>query len=90
MKNFSAAALGMLVVVFSLWATVMLMTTVAHAAGGPWYVAPSGNDTNDCQGVATTCATINGALGKAGHHLRMRPIPARPERVARSSNHISG
>ncbi len=37
---------------------------VAHAAA-TWYVLPTGNDTNDCQTLATACATINGALGKA-------------------------
>jgi hypothetical protein len=31
-----------------------------------WYVAPGGEDANDCQTPATPCATINGALGKAG------------------------
>ena len=36
----------------------------AHAAG-PWYVATTGNDNNDCLGPTTPCATINGAIGKA-------------------------
>jgi hypothetical protein len=31
-----------------------------------WYVATDGNDASDCQSAATTCATINGALGKPG------------------------
>ncbi len=35
-------------------------------AGGPWYVAPGGSDGNDCLSAVTTCATINGALGKPG------------------------
>ena len=35
-----------------------------HAAG-PWYVATTGNDNNDCLSPASPCATINGAIGKA-------------------------
>ena len=34
-------------------------------AAGTWYVAPSGDDNNACLSPATTCATINGAIGKA-------------------------
>lgn len=30
-----------------------------------WYVTPYGNDSNDCHNPTTTCATINGAIGKA-------------------------
>ena len=29
-----------------------------------WYVSPSGVDANDCQSPATSCASVNGALGK--------------------------
>jgi len=29
-----------------------------------WYVAPEGDNANDCQTTSTPCATINGALGK--------------------------
>jgi PKD repeat protein len=36
-----------------------------HAAG-PWYVATTGDDNNDCLSPATACATINGALAKPG------------------------
>jgi hypothetical protein len=42
-----------------------LTTSPAHAAG-PWYVGPGGNDSNACTSPATRCATINGALNKAG------------------------
>jgi uncharacterized repeat protein (TIGR01451 family) len=35
------------------------------AAAGPWYVAPGGNDSNDCQAALTPCATINGAIAKS-------------------------
>lgn len=34
-------------------------------AAGPWYVAPAGDDSNDCLSANTPCATINGAMGKA-------------------------
>jgi hypothetical protein len=34
-------------------------------AAGPWYVSPSGNDTNDCLSSATACLTIQAAVGKA-------------------------
>jgi hypothetical protein len=30
-----------------------------------WYVATTGNDSNDCLTMATPCATINSAIGKA-------------------------
>ena len=33
-------------------------------AAGPWYVAPIGNDSNDCSSPSTPCATINGAIDK--------------------------
>jgi len=34
-------------------------------AAGPWYVATTGDDNNDCLSPSTPCATINGAIGKA-------------------------
>src|SRR5262249_3176953 len=34
-------------------------------AGGTWYVAPNGQDTNTCQSAATPCLSIQGAVGKA-------------------------
>lgn len=34
-------------------------------AAGPWYVATTGDDSNDCLSPSTSCATINGAIGKA-------------------------
>jgi len=34
-------------------------------AGGPWYVAPTGNDANDCLSPATACKTTQAAIGKA-------------------------
>jgi hypothetical protein len=35
-------------------------------AAGPWYVATTGSDVNDCLSSAAPCATINGALAKPG------------------------
>ena len=42
-----------------------------HALG-PWYVAPGGNDGNDCLIPVTPCATINAAIAMAsdGRYLR--------------------
>ncbi len=44
-------------------------------AAGPWYVAPSGSDSNACDSPAAPCATINAALGKpacvAGDTIRV-------------------
>lgn len=52
---------------------IALLLVLTRAAGvapvraaGPWYVAPGGNDTNDCASPATACASINGALNKPG------------------------
>lgn len=35
------------------------------AAAGPWFVATTGDDANDCLSPATPCLTIDGAIGKA-------------------------
>ena len=40
-----------------------LSSSITYAAG-VWYVAPEGNDANNCMSPATACATINGALFK--------------------------
>jgi hypothetical protein len=34
-------------------------------AAGPWYVTTTGDDNNNCLSPSTSCATINGAIGKA-------------------------
>jgi len=39
--------------------------SAALAAAATWYVATTGDDTNDCLTTSTPCATINGAIGKA-------------------------
>jgi hypothetical protein len=44
---------------------VTVTTPQPAYAAGPWYVAPTGDDNNDCLSPATPCATVNGAIGKA-------------------------
>jgi hypothetical protein len=44
---------------------VSVTTPQPAYAAGPWYVATTGDDNNDCLSPATSCATINGAIGKA-------------------------
>jgi hypothetical protein len=39
--------------------------TTSVRAAGPWYVAPSGLDSNSCTSPAAPCLTINSAIGKA-------------------------
>jgi uncharacterized repeat protein (TIGR01451 family) len=49
--------------------TVLLASPSADSlvrAAAPLYVAPGGNDSNSCTSPAAPCATINGAIGKAG------------------------
>ncbi len=41
-------------------------TLTAHAAG-PWFVSPTGNNSNDCLSAATACLTINAAIVKASN-----------------------
>lgn len=35
-------------------------------AAGIWYVSPAGNDANACNTALAPCATLNGAISKAG------------------------
>jgi hypothetical protein len=46
-------------------AVLVLSHTPTARAAGPWYVSPSGDD-SDCLSWDHACTTINGALGKAG------------------------
>jgi Zn-dependent metalloprotease len=39
--------------------------TTDHQTSKTWYVATTGNDTNDCQTTTAPCASINGAIAKA-------------------------
>jgi uncharacterized repeat protein (TIGR01451 family) len=67
MKAYVKGWLTVLALALAALAMITLTTQPAHAAG-PWYVAPGGNDSNDClsPGPAHACATINGALNKPG------------------------
>ena len=56
----SVLAAGILLTV-----AMLLPSSQPTRAAGPWYVAPGGDDSNDCLSPATPCATINGAIGKA-------------------------
>lgn len=54
-----------------IWAILLvvimgLVVTNAQASD-TWFVAPGGNDSNDCLSVGTACATINGAISKAAN-----------------------
>ena len=44
---------------------VIALATQPMRAAEPWYVAPGGDDSNDCQSSDTPCASINGAIAKA-------------------------
>lgn len=44
---------------------LLIIPSGSVAAGGPWYVAPGGDDLNDCLSPSSPCATINGTIGKA-------------------------
>ncbi len=64
-----------------LWSFVIVATLLGLAgatqpaplarAAGPWYVATTGNDGNDCLSPATPCATINGRLGRLRRGIRL-------------------
>jgi len=45
---------------------VGILGSQAAYAQAPLYVAPGGDDTHDCLSPASPCATINGALNRAG------------------------
>jgi uncharacterized repeat protein (TIGR01451 family) len=47
-------------------AALLLIVGRPARAAGPWYVAPGGDDGNDCQSPGAACATIDGALAKPG------------------------
>ncbi len=44
---------------------MIILATQPIRAAGPWYVAPGGDDGNDCLSPGIACATINGASSKA-------------------------
>ena len=45
--------------------TVLAISTPSVYGGGPWYVAPGGDDNNTCASPLAPCATINIAIAKA-------------------------
>lgn len=46
--------------------SLLCMFSPASSAGGPWYVDPTGDDSNDCLSWGTPCKTIQAAVNKAG------------------------
>jgi uncharacterized repeat protein (TIGR01451 family) len=46
--------------------TAFVTTPHMSRAAGPWYVAPSGSDGNDCLNAVSPCASINATLNKPG------------------------
>ncbi len=63
MKTQAKVYVGMLVLTVAIWWGMALQPGLA---AGPLYVAPGGNDSNDCLSPATACATINSAMNKSG------------------------
>jgi len=59
------ARVSSLLLLAVLLASLMPFATPRARAAGPWFVAPSGSNANDCLSLATPCLTIGGALGKA-------------------------
>ena len=64
MKTHSKSRSAITVLAFAALTLIVLISKSARAAG-PWYVAPGGDDVNDCLSTLTPCATINGTIGKA-------------------------
>ena len=58
-------AFNLLFVLAFIIGLVVIPTPQSARAAGSWYVAPTGNDNNDCLSPVSACATINGANGKA-------------------------
>jgi len=48
-----------------LLASLFIGMAPVATAGGPWYVKPDGNDSNDCLSWDTACQTIQAAVNKA-------------------------
>ena len=68
MKAYLKASLAVFGLVLAALVMMILASQPSHAAG-PWYVAPGGDDGNDCLSPGTACATINGALNRPGFVL---------------------
>ena len=67
MKNKTLLTIPFLLTVLVLLWSFAGMTAGSHTAhaAGPWYVAPGGDDADDCLSWATACATLGGAISKA-------------------------
>ena len=66
MNRYFKFNLTIITLVLSLLLTMITLASQAAPAGGSWYVAPSGADSNDCLSPTSPCATSNGALNKPG------------------------
>lgn len=44
---------------------MVILASWSTFAAGPWYVAPNGDDGDDCLSPTTPCATINGAIARS-------------------------
>ena len=64
MKAYFKLCLTVLAIALAMLVIIALTSRTIRAAG-PWYVAPGGDDGNDCLSPGTPCATINGAITKA-------------------------
>jgi hypothetical protein len=64
MKGYFKLLLTVLALILAALVTTNWTSHPTHATG-PWYVAPGGDDGNDCLSPTTPCATINGAIAKA-------------------------
>jgi hypothetical protein len=64
MKTYTRSWFVVIVLAVTVLGVIALWPRPARAAG-PWYVAPGGSDSNSCVSAGSSCATINGAIGKA-------------------------
>ncbi len=56
-----------LLAILAISAVIMTSSNLSPAlAAGPWFVAPGGDDGDNCLSSSTPCATINGVLAKPG------------------------
>ena len=53
---------------------LIIIPSGSVAAGGPWYVAPSGDDLNDCLSPSSPCATINGTISMTARGASANPV----------------
>jgi hypothetical protein len=72
---------------------VLFFPSATVQTSGPWYVSPNGNDNHNCLSPATACATINGAIAKAGSggiiHVRAGTYTGGGDAVVSIGKHIT-